>query len=333
MDLKAAIIGAGRPWKSEGATGSGISHNHARGYAACSRTELVAVADIVAENAQAFSAEHGGEVFTDYKQMLADVRPDIVSICTWPHLHEPMVLACAEAGIRAVHCEKPMAPSLAAARRMVEACRASGTQLTFNHQRRFDAAYVAAEQMLDSGVIGKLVRMEMPTANLFDWGTHWFDMMFFYNRQTPAEWVLAQVEPTGGPTVFGVKLEGQAISMIRFANGVMGLIPTGEVGWGVQNRIVGESGVIEIGATGWDTLRVWGKGQSDWQDVPTTPTDPFALGFADIAACLDTGREPELSARKAMMATELIFASYESARRGGRVSLPLDVADAEILSA
>jgi len=330
MDLKAAIIGAGRPWRSEGATGSGISHNHARGYANCPRTQLVAVADIVRENAEAFTAEHGGEVFTDYRQMLAEVRPDIVSICTWPHLHEEMVLACAEAGIRAVHCEKPLAPTLAAARRMVKAAAESGTQLSFNHQRRFDAAYIAARKMLDEGRIGKLIRMEMPTANLFDWGTHWFDMMFYYNRQTPAEWVMAQVEPEGGPTVFGVKLEGQAIGWVRFANGVTGLIPTGEHGYGVQNRLVGESGIIEIGATGWDTLRVWSRGQADWQDIELTPTDPFALAFADIADCLETGREPELSARRALMATELIFACYESARKGGRITLPLEVEDAEI---
>jgi predicted dehydrogenase len=52
--------------------------------------------------------------------------------------------------------------------------------------------------------------------------------------------------------------------------------------------------------------------------------------FDDIASCLESGKEPELSARKALMATELIFATYESARTARRVDLPVDFEDAGI---
>jgi predicted dehydrogenase len=336
MALKAAIIGCGKPWKSEGATGTGISHSHARGYNACPDTELVALADIVRENAEAFQSEHGGAaIYTDYRDMIAEVKPDIVSICTWPGLHESMVLACAEAKVPAVHCEKPIAPTWAACKRMVEACEESGTQLTFNHQRRFDPAYVKAKKMIDEGVIGELKLLEMPTHNLYDWGTHWFDMMFFYNNQVPAEWVMGQVEPTGGHTIFGVRVEGQGLAEIKFANGVMAVMPTApEHGWGVQNRITGTEGRIEIGATGWDSLRVWAKGMNFWEDIdaklPEGGLDAFAQAFSDIAASLRDKREPQLSATKAMQATELIFATYESARRGARIDLPLIAEDVEI---
>ncbi len=335
MDLKAAIIGCGKPWKSAGASGTGISHNHGRGYKACPHTTLVALADIVPENAEAFQAEHGGDrIYTDYKEMLEKEKPDLVSICTWPHLHEPMVLACAEAKVPAVHCEKPIAPTWAASKRMAAACEASGTQLTFNHQRRFDPAYVKTKELIDAGKIGDPQLMEMPTANLYDWATHWFDMMFFLNNQVPAEWVMGQVEPYGGHSVFGVQLESQGLSHIRFGNGVNGLVPTGDHKWGVQCRFTGSQGRIEIGATGWDSLRIWSKGQSDWEDIdtklPEGALDSFACAFTDIAESLRDGREPELSARKALMATELIFATYESARRGRRVDLPADFEDAEI---
>ena len=59
----------------------------------------------------------------DYHEMLARENLDIVSICTWPHLHAPMVIAAAEAGVRAIHCEKPMAPTWGEARRMVRSVR------------------------------------------------------------------------------------------------------------------------------------------------------------------------------------------------------------------
>lgn len=333
--LRVGIIGCGRPWQSEGSTGFGMSRDHAKGYLAAG-CRLAALADVNRDNAEAFQRDLGGDaIYLDYHEMLEKERPDVVSVCTWIGLHEEMVIACAEAGVRAVHCEKPIAPTWAASKRMVEACAKSGTQLSFNHQRRFDPAYVATRKMIRDGRIGELKRIEMDCPNLFDWGTHWFDMMFFYNEQTPAEWVLAQVEPTGGHLIFGVQVEGQSVVSLRFENGVRGLMVTGHQSeWGAMNRIVGSEGVIEIGATGWDSLRVWSKGQTFWEDIEPATEGPTGTVAAvkDVVESLKAGREPELSARKAMMATELIYASYESAHRGGRVSLPLDVEDVAIVA-
>ena len=110
--FRVGIIGCGRPWKSEGASGFGMAHFHAHGYTASADATIVALADINLDNARAFQAMHGGErIYTDYQQMLAREQLDIVSICTWPHHHAPMVIAAAEAGVKAIHCEKPMAPS------------------------------------------------------------------------------------------------------------------------------------------------------------------------------------------------------------------------------
>ncbi|MCB0087294.1 MAG: Gfo/Idh/MocA family oxidoreductase, partial [Caldilineaceae bacterium] len=108
--FKVGIIGCGKPWRSEGATGFGMSHAHALGYIESPDAEIVALSDIVAENAKAFQELRGGDrIYTDYHEMLATEGLDIVSISTWPHLHAQMVVDCAEAGVRAVHCEKPMA--------------------------------------------------------------------------------------------------------------------------------------------------------------------------------------------------------------------------------
>jgi predicted dehydrogenase len=335
---RAAIVGCGKPWKSEGATGSGISHSHARGYRMQPRTELVALADIVRENAEAFQREHGGDaIFTNFREMLAEVKPDIVSICTWPHLHEEMVQACAEARIPAVHCEKPMAPSWAAAKRMVAVCQDSGTQLTFNHQRRFDRAYVLARDIIRSGRIGELRVLDLPTHNLFDWGTHWFDMAHFLNEDQPVEWILSQVDPEGGHKVFGVQHEGLGVTHFKFKNGVRAIMPTApDHGWGLQLRVHGSEGTIEIGSTSWDSLRVRDMQSTGWEDIDTSvpegQLDGFALAFGNIAHCLDTGDEPELSARKALRATELIFSAYYSAQHGGKVTLPLIVEDQGIYS-
>ena len=52
----------------------------------------------------------------------------------------------------------------------------------------------------------------------------------------------------------------------------------------------------------------------------------------DLVDALKNGREPELSARRALAATQLIFATYESSRRRGRVDFPLAIDDSPFLS-
>ena len=329
--FRVGIIGCGRPWKSPGASGFGMSNFHAHGYTTSPDATIVALADINLDNARAFQAAHGGErIYTDYHEMLAREQLDIVSICTWPHLHAPMVIAAAEAGVKAIHCEKPMAPSYAEALQMVAICQANGAQLTFNHQRRFGAHFRMARDILRSGSIGQLQRLEGMCMNLFDWGTHWFDMFGFYNDEAAARWVIGQVDWRDGATIFGITVEGQGISLFSYENGVQGLLITG---YGTErkmsNRLVGSDGVIEV-SLGTTSIRVRGKGDADWRDVQVTQeaqenlSEGEGLGVLDLIDALKTCREPELSGRRALRATELIFATYESARRGGRIELPLE---------
>jgi predicted dehydrogenase len=336
--FRVGIIGCGRPWRSEGATGFGMSHFHAQGYEASPDAKIVALADISEENARAFQEMHGGEhIYTDYHEMLAKEHLDMVSICTWPHLHAEMVIAAAEAGVKAIHCEKPMAPTFGEAKQMVELCQQRGVQLSFNHQRRFGTPFRRAKELLESGAIGDLTRLEATCPDLFDWGTHWFDMMFFYNNETPVEWVMGQVDVRNPRTVFGVQLEGQGLSFFRYKNGVDGLLTTGprEL-WPSLNRLIGTDGMIELTFGENDGLRMWGKGQTGWQPVEDVAMDANDLatvvprGVLDAIDALKTGREPELSGQRALRATELIFATYESSRRRGRVDLPLDITDSPL---
>ena len=159
--FRVGIIGCGRPRNTEGATGFGMAHRHAEGYEACPDTEIVAVADIARENGEAFARERNvPNVYEDYREMLEKEDLDMVSVCLWIALHARVVNDIAESGIRAIHCEKPMAPTFGEARSMVETCAAHGVQLTFNHQRRFGAAFRKAREIAHSGAIGDIRRLE-----------------------------------------------------------------------------------------------------------------------------------------------------------------------------
>lgn len=325
--LQAAIIGCG-----------GRGNEHAKGYAASDAVEVIAVVDPLAKAADALATKyHVPHIYPSYAEMFAAHRPDIVSVCTWTGLHAEMIEAAADAGVRAIHAEKPMAPTWGEAKAEHAACVAAGVQLTFCHQRRFGAQYVKAKELAQSGAIGKILRMEGACDNLFDWGTHWFDMFFFYNHETPAEWVMGQIEIEGHKSVFGVPVEGSGLSYIQYANGVQGLLMTGgATGGGCDNRIVGADGIIEVNVWKGPALRILRSTSSGWETPDLTgvvpPKGDTVLSVLDAIDCLQTGRLPTLSSHHAIQATELIFATYESSRIGGRVKLPLTITDSPLIT-
>jgi len=351
MGYTVAVIGTGDQGDADSFA---IAYRHARGYRRLDSVELVACADIVRENATAFAEEFGiDDSYTDHEQMLETVEPDIVSVCTPPPTHAEIVADCVAAGVEAVHCEKPMADTWRACREMVSACAEADVQLTINHQRRFAAPYTEAKRLLDAGRIGPLVRLELGGPNLYDYGTHLFDMAGYLTDQEPVQWVLGQVDCQDAERLYGLYQETEGLVRWRYESGIDGFASTGDDGLlDCQLRLVGESGEMEIGHqngpplrlrtpdTAWETIDTGRDGV--WRSQPhpvdrlldRLPVGPDSLlsdpsyidrAIEDVVTSLRTGRESRLAAERALQTTEIIFAGWESARRGGRVSLPLTI--------
>ena len=325
--LKAAIIGCG-----------GRGREHAQGYAAYEDIEIVAVADPNPAALASLAAKYSVKgAYATHQEMFASHRPDIVSICTWTGLHPEHVRHSAIAGVRAIHCEKPMAPTWGESKAMAAQCEEAGIQLTLCHQRRFGAHFIKARELAQEGAIGTIERMEGYCSNLFDWGTHWFDMFFFYNDETPAETVMGQIDTVKWSRVFGVPVESSGVTSVRFANGVHALLLTGsDHGGRCSNRIVGSRGVIEVELSKGPSLRMLREGSAEWE-VPVLEgivpkVGDTVLSVLDAIECMQTGARPTLSSHNALRATELIFATYESSRRRARVTLPLDIDDSPLLA-
>ena len=333
-----AIIGTGRPWQTEGMTGFGMSHTHQCGFAKTGRTELVAVADLREDNARRFLEKNGVDapIFTNYETMLAEAKPEVVSVGTWPHLHAEMVVAACEAGVRAIHCEKPMATSWGDAKRMKAAADANGTLVTFNHQRRFLEPFQKVRHLVVSGEIGDLILLESECGNLFDWGTHWLDMLFFFNGDVAAEWVIGQIDCRVPNVIFGAPMEQQGVVYWKWKNGVRGIMVTGhEAKLTNMMRLTGTKGLIEL--AGDATLRVRAEGDANWRVIPVSEDnhgeEAIDRACADLIKALDEpGYHPLLSIDHAIQHTELIFAVYESSRRRGRVDFPLLTDDSALVA-
>ncbi|MCK4284510.1 MAG: Gfo/Idh/MocA family oxidoreductase [Candidatus Brocadiae bacterium] len=349
-DLRVGFIGTGDPRAKRSVMGYAMAYRQAPGYVdLADKCKIVACADLVRERAEIFSETFDVPgVYTDYHEMLEKENLDMVSICTWMHLHEQMTVDCAEAGVRAVHCEKPMATTWAGCKRMAKVCADKGVQLTFNHMRRFGKPFREAKALLDAGEIGQLRTLQYGEANLYDGGTHHLDMFGFFNDQTPVEWAMAQIDYRTESLVFGSHNENVAYAVWKYQNGVYGQCLTGRAGReliGAYDKLVGTEGAIEVGPflpKGEERvmLRIMRKGSTKWENVDCGPEglhghnddakEPVLYHRRAVACavqCLEEGTEPEIGAKNALQSTEITFACWESARRRGIVEFPLDIED------
>jgi predicted dehydrogenase len=337
MTHDVAFIGTGSNPDEPSVDGFAMAYQHAAAYDTLESCRLVGCADIVEENARAFADEQdiaSSGVFTDYERMLSALEPDVVSICVPPAAHAQLVVGTAESGVvDAIHCEKPMALTWAGSQRMASVCEENDVQLTFNHMRRFGDPFRVAKQRLDAGVIGELSRVEYSWGNFYDNGTHAVDMCNYFNDEHAATWVISQLDYREEDVRFGTHNENQILACWEYENGAYGMAATGP-GSGIAEsdwRLIGTDGLIDVYLTDRLAVEVSSSDPEDCEKLSFETLTPegscIDRAIADVVAALESGRESELSATNALRATEIIFAGYESARRRGRVDLPLEIDD------
>jgi predicted dehydrogenase len=122
------------------------------------RAELAYCCDVVPERAAALADEFDLKT-VQLPELLADKSVDAVSVCTPSGLHAEVGVAALRAGKHVV-VEKPMDVTVEACDRLLEAQRASGTQLGVISQNRFDLAAQAVKKAIDDGGFGPLVLVE-----------------------------------------------------------------------------------------------------------------------------------------------------------------------------
>jgi len=145
--LRAAVVGLG----SMGA-------NHVRVLSDLPGVALVGVADT--DPARVARATTGRPLrgFTDTGAMLAETRPDMVSVVVPTGLHEQVAMQVIEAGVHLL-VEKPIAATLPAAARLARAAQARDVILTVGHIERFNSAVRELKRRLEEGQGGRVFRV------------------------------------------------------------------------------------------------------------------------------------------------------------------------------
>ncbi|MFC3746864.1 Gfo/Idh/MocA family protein [Paenibacillus sp. GCM10012306] len=143
--LGAAIIGCGA-----------IFPLHAQGLAGLQNVELLAVVDNDLSKAEQAGREYNCLAIDDYRTIIDNDDIDVVHLCTPHYLHAEMAIELLRAG-KHVLTEKPLADSLDAAHRLLEAAASSTGQLGVVFQNRYNDPSVRIKQIIESGELGRLV--------------------------------------------------------------------------------------------------------------------------------------------------------------------------------
>jgi predicted dehydrogenase len=178
MTLRVAILGCGAV--------ANVLYCPALGEAQAD-IELVGVADLNSQGAQSLLKEFPqAKFFTDYRQMLEELRPD-AAIVALPHcFHKTASIDAMRLGID-VFCEKPMAMNSVECDDIETVVRETGRVFTVNMFRRLFPSLKEIKRMIDAGALGTARAFEITEGGPYGWPAMSFS---FFDRKIAGGGVL-----------------------------------------------------------------------------------------------------------------------------------------------
>lgn len=345
--MRYALIGCGR-----------ISPNHVQA-AKNNELEIVAICDIVEKNMDdtiiKFVLPATVKKYTDYKEMLASEKPELVAIATESGKHAVIALDCIDAGCNVI-IEKPIALSIKDAQAIIDRAKEKGVKLCANHQNRFNKSVQKIRDAYDKHRFGKLF---YGTAHI-RWNRGWE----YYSR---APWRGTWAQDGGAlmnQCIHNIDLlrwmmggevdevmaytdklnhdyieaEDLGIALVKFKNSAYGIIE-GTTDIYPKNLeetlyIFGEKGTVKAGGQSVNVIEEWNF--SDAFDDPEyvkktfheNPPNVYGFGhtplYADVIDAIKNDRDPYVTGEDGKNALEMVLAIYKSAAEGRPVKFPLE---------
>ncbi len=330
--LRAAIIGTG-----------GIAQSHLTAYEAHpSDMTVVAAADIDEARVAGFCT---GDMkpYTDIGRLLAEQKPDLVSICTPPALHVEQTAAALRGGAW-VWCEKPPCLSPAGYDEMTAAETEGGPYACFVFQHRFSSAVEHFRGLLAGGELGRPLVAHCQTTWFRDaeyyavpwrgeWetegggpamgqGIHQIDLLL----HLLGEWT--EVRAMADRLVHDVRTEDVSTALVRFESGALATVVNSVLSPDEVSRIR-----IDCADATVELTHLYGYGNDDWTYTPAphvrepervkkwrTPAadldSSHTAQLTHVLAAVRAGERPPCSGADGRRALDFIAAMYKSAFTG-----------------
>lgn len=346
--MRYALIGCGR-----------ISTNHIKA-AVNNKLEIVGVCDILPEKMEELLEKHelkndnSIHRYTDYKELVAAEKPELISIATESGNHAEIALYCIEAGINVI-IEKPMAMSIEDANKIIDLAEKKHVKVSACHQNRFNVAVQELRKAVESGRFGKISHGSIHVRwnrnkGYYDqapWRGTWAQdggalMNQCIHGIDLLRWMMGdEVEEVYGATrqQFHDYLEAEDVGMavVKFKNGAIGTIE-GTTNVYPKNLeetlyVFGENGTVKIGGTSTNNIDVWDfadetEADSKNKGLEEATSNVYGNGhtslFADVVDAIENDRKPYVDAVAGRNALEMILAIYKSQKTGQPVRLPLE---------
>lgn len=358
--MKIALIGCGR-----------ISFKHIEAFVSIKdRVQFVAACDPILERAEEKRFEYKKsfpnadvKIFADYKEMLNECKPDVVTIATESGKHKDISVHCLKNGAHVI-CEKPMALSTSDAQAMIDTAKQNNKKLAVCFQNRFNAPVVKTREALDKGRFGKMLHgmiqvrwnrnegyyaqapwrgtWEQDGGTLMNQCTHGIDLLQWMMGEDAVR-VQAQTRRFMRP----IEAEDFGCAIVEFASGAVGIIEgTADVYPKNLNEtlsLFGTNGSVVIGGLAVNKMETWrfsdAEKLGDTEERVLNPNEkdpPTVYGFGhtalfrDVIDAIEHNREPLVSGEKGKKALEIILAIYKSQKTGLPVTLPCDFSTLEM---
>jgi UDP-N-acetylglucosamine 3-dehydrogenase len=248
--------------------------------------------------------------FTNYRDLIAETQPDLVSVVVPTHLHFEVAAHALSSGC-SVLIEKPITTTVEEAKSLIAIASTRGVRIAVGHVERFNPAVIALKQLLDSGGLGKVYHVNARRLGPFpprirdvgvilDLATHDLDVMRYL---TGSEIVRVVAE---SQQRIHQSHEDMIIGLLRFANDVVGVL---DVNWLTPTKVrelsvTGERGMYLVNyltqdlyfyendytATNWDALRsISGVSEGTMTRLKVTKGEPLRLEYESVLKSLVDG--------------------------------------------
>jgi myo-inositol 2-dehydrogenase/D-chiro-inositol 1-dehydrogenase len=327
--MRIGVVGVGR-----------IGTVHAGTLASHPEVDSVLITDIDRSRAEAVAGKVGAELAEGVDDLLRSV--DAVVIAAATSEHAPLIRAAADAGLP-TFCEKPITLDLDSTADVVRHVADRGIQLQIGFQRRFDAGYRAARDLVAGGGLGTLyvVRMaghdpEPPheeyipaSGGIFrDFSVHDFDALRFVTGQEVAE-VYADGDVIAFPVFAKYGDVDTAVATLRLSGGAFGILSVTRhdpLGYDVRMELLGSGDNVAVGLEERSPIRsLEGGGSPPPPDAYTHFSERFRAAYvAEMEAFVDVaaGRaESPCRAEEALEALRIAVACDRSRKEHRPVAL------------
>jgi predicted dehydrogenase len=322
--LKAAVVGLGS-----------MGRNHARVYRELDGVDLIGVADQNESIAEEMGRRYSARVFTDYRKLIDEAKPDVVSLALPTVNHFDCAMSFVDAGIN-VLVEKPITKTVEQAQKLVAAAKQKNLTLAVGHIERFNPAVCELQRRLNEGMAGRIYQAHARRLSpypgrisdsgvVIDLASHDIDLLRYL--------ISDEIVRIHAETLRSINSDREDLlnGMIRFRNGAVGVL---DVNWITPTKvrvltITGARGMFrcdllsqelfffenESAPSQWDQLSILrGVSEGNVLGIRIQRYEPLMAELNDFVSAVREGRDPVVTGEDG---TETLRLALEFVRLAG----------------